>query len=758
MFIYKRCIQAIGLSLLVLSSYLHAQGISLSLNESSIAAGDFVEISAAANHAELSASEADVYLAVQTPDGSLYYLSGFGLEFIREKNQIVPLVMAWSIQTLPTITLLAFEVPGDLTPGTYKWYLTLVKKDSKVEQPANWIANVSATLVLNGYPDRIEGPFEKDESEFSLTELEFLDADDSFISREETADFEGESSVVEDAIVSESKPSSPSSPLPPSIAMGEEAKAEPASLPSPSSTADGIAMEPPAPGGGASVDDIGDEIEATLPPFPDHNIPVSGTLTAGDIDDNLNLADFQRYLARAKNQALPKVEIADRVALHIVDDQGQGVSNARVQVKATGNTVPQIETYAGTNGWFYLFPQFDGVTSSNLELQLAPPEDELGSPDSVFSTTLNLNELGTERDLTITLPNTVATLPYSLDVMFVIDTTGSMSDELRYLITELRDIMGAVQAKHQQIRMRFGLVLYRDQGDDYVVRDFAFTESLNNMQIQLSEQKARGGGDYPEAMEQALETALNAQWRDGNVARVLFLVADAPPHDRNFDEMLTQVRVARHKGIRIYPLAASGVADEAEFLMRNAGVLTQGRYLFLTDDSGVGFSHQEPKISCYVVTRLDQLMTRVIAGELAGQRLEPAETDIIRAVGDYNTGICGEKQVSPNPSTSLAQVENIRILLLESFPLQVHVVANGYLRDGCEQIDTITSKREDNRFTVQITIQSSASIDETCTQAIEPFEEIIPLEVNGLKAGVYTVDVNGVTDQFKFETDNAIFR
>jgi hypothetical protein len=275
------------------------------------------------------------------------------------------------------------------------------------------------------------------------------------------------------------------------------------------------------------------------------------------------------------------------------------------------------------------------------------------------------------------------------------------------------------------------------------------------MQIQLSEQQARGGGDYPEAMEQALETALNAQWRDGNVARMLFLVADAPPHDRNFAEMLTQVRIARHKGIRIYPLAASGVGDEAEFLMRNAGVLTQGRYLFLTDDSGVGSSHQEPSVSCYVVTRLDQLMTRVIASELAGQRLEAATTDIIRSVGDYNAGVCGETQPPPNPATQLAQVENIRIRLLESFPLQVRVVANGYFRNSCEQLDNITSKREGNHFVVEITTQSNG---EVCAEIAKPFEEIIPLEVKGLKAGTYTVDVNGILDKFELDMDNVISR
>jgi hypothetical protein len=102
--------------------------------------------------------------------------------------------------------------------------------------------------------------------------------------------------------------------------------------------------------------------------------------------------------------------------------------------------------------------------------------------------------------------------------------------------------------------------------------------------------------------------------------------------------MLTQIQNAKQAGITIYPLAASGVAEVAEYIMRIASMITQGRYLFLTDDSGVGGSHATPNSRCYVVTRLDQLISRVIASELAGQRIEP--TDIIRTVGQYDQGRC----------------------------------------------------------------------------------------------------------------------
>jgi len=218
-----------------------------------------------------------------------------------------------------------------------------------------------------------------------------------------------------------------------------------------------------------------------------------------------------------------------------------------------------------------------------------------------------------------------------------------MGDEMRYLTAELRDIAAAVQSQFPDVAARFGLVVYRDLGDAYVTRQFDFTESVETARQQLADQSAGGGGDYPEAMEQALALALDAQWRAGNTARLLVLVADAPPHDENINRALQAAKAARRMGLRITPLAASGVADTAEYLMRVMAATTHSRYLFLTDDSNVGESHAEPKIPCYVVTRLDQLLIRVIASELSGRRVEAEPDQIIRTVGQQDGGVCVEK-------------------------------------------------------------------------------------------------------------------
>lgn len=639
---------ALALCPLVLSSYGYAQSISLSLNKDTFATGDLLELSVAANAKKIGAIEADVYLSLQLPDGTLHYWYAFRIESVESPNEVVPLLTQWAIETVPEIKVFAFEVPA-LASGTYKWYLTLAKTGSDVAQPGNWIANVSIPLVLRR--GRIEQPAKgatgsgdsyPEEEVYEEGDYDAFGADGGEIGDYDALAADGGGALGGSA---SSVPGSVSSaPPPPSIALSP---AKPASLiayDTDVSVDIGYKVE----GDADYADDRGtiDILPSPIPPFPGGNvIPVSGTLTAADIDDNLNFSAFQRYLNRqGQNSYLPLIDMSDRVALHIVNDAGRGVSNVRIRAQ-------KLDSYTGTDGRFYLFPKFDGLTGSQINLQLtdefgSPTTDEFGSPNSVFNTTLNINQLPEDRSVIITLPGANVILPYSLDVMFVIDATGSMSDELRYLITELRDIISAVQVRHEQIRMRFGLVVYRDVGDEYVVRSFAFTDSLNEMQIQLNKQRAGGGGDYPEAMEQALEEAVNAKWSKGNVARLLFLVADAPPHDENLKAMLKPIRTARQKGLRIYPLAASGVADKAEFMMRHAGVLTQGRYLFLTDDSGVGGSHQEPSVSCYVVTRLNQLIARVIDSELAGRRVEPSDDDIVRSVGHYESGVCVDNNAS----------------------------------------------------------------------------------------------------------------
>ena len=384
----------------------------------------------------------------------------------------------------------------------------------------------------------------------------------------------------------------------------------------------------------------------------------AGLLTAGDIDDGLNWDAFLGYVRRMlggdrpthqyrrspNNTAYPDLQLEDRVTLRVVDEVGRPVAGARVTVTAEdGDRARRLVTEAGTDGRLALFPAYDfGEGVRTLRLDVRRP----GGGGRAVTETVRLRRLGDDRAVRVRLPIRRAERPRALDLAFVIDVTGSMSDELRYLTDEFEAIVARVEDRYPGVDLRFGLVAYRDRGDQFVVQRHDFTRSAQEMQRRLAGLRAQGGGDYPEAMDEALESALDLDWRTGSAARVAFLVADAPPHDDRMGRTFDAVREARARGLRLYPVAASGVADQAEYVMRAAAVLTQGRHLFLTDDSGVGLPHAEPKIECYQVTRLDDLLVRVVASELEGRRVEAYPDEVIREVGRVDDGVCEPREVA----------------------------------------------------------------------------------------------------------------
>ncbi len=342
-----------------------------------------------------------------------------------------------------------------------------------------------------------------------------------------------------------------------------------------------------------------------------------GQLTAGVWDDAANLA-FSEHLLDTQFAGMIDAAVLpldQRQITTITDSLGQPIAGATIEIDGTPNRI-----VAGTDGRALLLPGFDGGTHLRVT-----------APDGA--------SIVTDASTTIVVPDGAGAPPTALDLAFVVDATGSMGDEITYLQAEIENIAVRVAAEHPGVSTRYGLVMYRDVGDEYVTRTFDFT-SLTSFKSQLNQQSANGGGDYPEAAEAAMEDATRElSWRTGNVARVLFHVADAPPHEENSSAFLRTALAARAKGIRIFPVAASGVAFEAEYLMRSSALATLGRYLFLTDDSGIGNTHEEPRIPCYRVERLATLLARTIDSELTGAYIAPAQEDIVREVG-YVDGAC----------------------------------------------------------------------------------------------------------------------
>jgi len=101
-----------------------------------------------------------------------------------------------------------------------------------------------------------------------------------------------------------------------------------------------------------------------------------------------------------------------------------------------------------------------------------------------------------------------------------------------------------------------------------------------------------------------------------------------------------------------------------------------------------------------------------------------------------------------------AQVDTVDVVLQESFPVQATAVVSGSLRNGCEEIYEVLSRRDGNTF--MITLNAAQPTDAVCTQVVRPYEESFPLDVAGLTAGTYTVTVNGVSTTFTLDADNVV--
>ena len=365
-----------------------------------------------------------------------------------------------------------------------------------------------------------------------------------------------------------------------------------------------------------------------------------GTLTSGDYDDVLNANLYQDYISdylqsEGANKEIPFVDISQKIPVAVVGAEGKPIFGATVEVIVNEDVLVSLKT--PVNGVVNLYPLFDQLPESfDLKVSSAQGEELL---------THSVVLADTQEQINLTLP-VAENMPSSMDITLVIDVTGSMSDELRYLQIELSEVFKELERQYPQLDIAAGLVGYRDFGDEYVVADYPLTSDFAQFDLDLNSLRAAGGGDYPEAMDRAMATAMDMPWRE-EALKVVLLVADAPPHDDKFLATWASVVESRKEQIHIVPIAASGAASSTEFLMRSMAAITNSRYIFLTDDSGVGNEHDEPDVDCYIVTRLDSTVRRILASLITGNRVEPQDEEIIRQEGEYDAGVCTEPEQIP---------------------------------------------------------------------------------------------------------------
>ncbi len=372
---------------------------------------------------------------------------------------------------------------------------------------------------------------------------------------------------------------------------------------------------------------------------PNHTVT---TVTAGMVDDN---ADFGEYLAyRQRNGQLPVRErdISERYLLEVTDAQGHPVHDAEVAVQRPGVAQPLMWARTDTAGRVWLHPRaFMSPDMSERTLGVAVRKGGLQNRAQLLR--------GQSQSVQVRL-GPVAPTPVRLDLVFLIDATGSMGDEIAKLKHSMRAMAQQIAQLPGQPDICYGLVAYRDRGDAYVTRTHDFTDDLGAFQQQLANVQADGGGDTPEALNEALHEVVHSMsWRQ-QAARMVVLVADAPPH-LDYGGCMTapgtygvsphpglradglgrpgacpqydrDMQAALAKGIKLFAVGASGLDPVGEYIYRQMAQYTAGRFVFLTyrdasnPGSGPG-SQTGHDVKQYSVQTLDRLVVRLVGEELA---------------------------------------------------------------------------------------------------------------------------------------------
>ena len=361
----------------------------------------------------------------------------------------------------------------------------------------------------------------------------------------------------------------------------------------------------------AAMSTIGeDDIVSGTDPVIHESEPPQAKLTGGSIDDNERFEDYLTYRAEFSGLGIPVRDLdpTGRIVVTVTGEDGLPVAGAEVLVTA-GQVGVGLRTTA------------DGT------VRFHPEAYELGDgPFAVSAGGANTTaERGESVSLETSLP-TAAGETVALDVLFLLDSTGSMEDEIHQLKITIDEVARRIHRLPGDVDVRLGMTLYRDEGDVFLTRTFDLTPDAEAFAQALSEVVAHDGGDYPEALDEALADALSKpSWRSGaDTVQLVFLVADAPP------QMLRQVpvpytdsmREAARRGIKIFPVSSSGTDDQAEFVFRQLAQFTGARYVFLTygaEGRATGAATDIGRRD-YEELSLDDLIVRLVAEELADLR------------------------------------------------------------------------------------------------------------------------------------------
>lgn len=391
--------------------------------------------------------------------------------------------------------------------------------------------------------------------------------------------------------------------------------------------------------------------DAPAPGTPAQPAPRAGLLTAGEWNDLHNwnrhwidlLADGEIDAYENMYGFFPK----QRYTVMLTNGQDFPVADAPVQLSNRRGEVlweSRTDNTGKAELWVDLFKNDKHADSSEFNVSFLVNGNWFTPAEALKPAKKGINLFKTEAD---------CKAPKNVDIVWAVDATGSMGDEIEYLKTELLDVIGRAKGRNSDLSFRMGTVFYRDVSDAYITKSSGLSYDIAKTVDFIRKQSADGGGDYPEAVHSALEEAIYGQkWSEHAIARICFLVLDASPHQSAEVNASLQksIREAARLGIRIVPVTASGIQKDTEFLMKFFGLATNGTYVFLTDHSGIGGKHLEPTTDEYKVEPLNELLVRLITEYTSIETCEGKSN--IRFDPGQQQGQAWQALYYPNPASS----------------------------------------------------------------------------------------------------------
>ncbi len=365
-------------------------------------------------------------------------------------------------------------------------------------------------------------------------------------------------------------------------------------------------------------------ISSAFAPSESRPVPSASGLKAGFSDDNAQFNYFLEFLRKYDDVEHFPYDISERITIKVVDALGKPVANAMVSISADGAVLVKGLTYS--DGLYRFYPAALSGNASTYAVWI-----DYGVSSARADVARNGSrqvevKLAKSRSVPSQLP---------LDILFVMDTTGSMGEEIERLKATMEIIYDNISALKPRPLVRFGLVLYKDRGDEYITQVVPFMDDLAEFQAALDPVIADGGGDGPEDLESALDDAINAMAWNKDGLRLAFVVTDAEAHlDYSRDyRYIDAANDARAKAIRMHTIGTGGLPLEAEYLLRQVSQLSDSKYIFLTyGESGEAEGGREGSVSHHTgsnfqTDKLEAIIIRFVKEDVSNLSDVPLAVD-----------------------------------------------------------------------------------------------------------------------------------